>query len=184
MNFIPEVPKEEQQVPFFDDVTEKDGWQGMATTKSIETLQNEINNALLRLGAHVLNYQRGKFQGKSSRDGFRVNYVLVASDGRSVPGRIDIAALPVRTSYALQHTENKRRDRSLRMALYMLRTALQGAWNMQQLSPGYSALVPFMLGSGTDKTISELWSNSPIMNHLLPPSSDFDVDGEAHEVED
>ncbi|OGO26442.1 MAG: hypothetical protein A2136_05565 [Chloroflexi bacterium RBG_16_54_11] len=182
MNFIPETPKEEQEVPYFDDVTEKDGWQGMATTKSIETLQNEITNALFRLGAHVLSFQRGKYQGKTSRDGFRVHYVLMAADGRNVPGRIDIAALPVKTSYSLSRTEKKRRDQALRMALYMLRTAMQGAWNMQQLSPGFSALVPFMLGQGTDKTISELWSESPIMNNLLPPGDEEFIEGEAREL--
>lgn len=187
MNFIPEQPKDGQSVPYFDDVTKEAGWQGHTTSKSIKTLQAEIIEAVSRLGGLVINFQRGIFQSEhGSRDGFRVHYVVQASDGRQVPGRIDIAALPIKTDWALRRSENTRRDQSLKMALYMFRMAMDGAWFMQQLSPGYSALVPFMIGPG-DKTISELWAEGP-MNNLLPPGEDFNgedgdvVEGEATEV--
>ena len=183
MNFIPEQPTEQQQVPYFDDATREAGWQGQSTTKAIKTLQSEIIEAISRLGGLVINFQRGSFQSEyGSRDGFRVHYVVQAADGRQVPGRIDIAALPIKTDYSLRRSENTRREQSLKMALYMLRTALDGTWFLQQLSPGYSALVPFMLGQGTDKTISQLWSESSIMDNLLPSGDEEFVDGEVREV--
>jgi hypothetical protein len=182
MNFIPEQPKNSQQVPYFDEVTKEAGWQGQSTTKSVKTLQSEIIEAISRMGGLVINFQRGSFQDESNpRDGFRVHYVVQASDGRQVPGRIDIAALPIKTDWSLRRSDDKRKDQSLKMALYMLRMALDGTWFLQQLSPGYSALVPFMLGQG-DKTLSQMWSESSVMQNLLPPGEDEFVDGEATEV--
>jgi hypothetical protein len=182
MNFIPEQPRDSQLVPFFDDVTKEAGWQGQSTTKSIKTLQAEIIEAISRLGGLVINFQRGSFQSEiGNRDGFRVHYVVQAADGRQVGGRIDIAALPIKMDWALRRSEDKRKDQSLKMALYMLRQALDGTWFLQQLSPGYSALVPFMLGQG-DKTVSQMWSESSIMNNLLPPGQEEFVEGEAREV--
>jgi hypothetical protein len=183
MNFIPEQPKESISVPYFDDVTKEAGWQGQSTTKSIKTLQAEIIEAISRLGGLVINFQRGSFQSEAgNRDGFRVHYVVQAADGRQVPGRIDIAALPIKTDWSLRRSEDKRKDQSLKMALYMLRMALDGTWFLQQLSPGYSALVPFMLGSGSDKTISELWAESSVMNNLLPPGEEEFINGEVREI--
>lgn len=183
MSFIPEQPKDSQQVPFFDDVSKEAGWQGQSTTKSIKALQAEIIEAVGRLGGLVINFQRGLFQGLGeSRDGFQVHYVVEGAEGRQVPGRIDIAALPVKPDTFRSNSVDKRREQSLKMALYMLRMALDGTWFLQQLSPGYSALVPFMIGAGTDKTLSQLWSESSIMNNLLPPGDEEFVDGEAREV--
>jgi len=175
MNFIPEQSKESTSVPYFEDATSADGWQGQSTTKSINTLQSEISEAISRLGGLVTGFQRGKFESDVDRDGFRIHYTLTATDGRQVPGRINIAALPIRYE--------SHREKSLKMALYMFRQAMSGTWFLQQLSPGYSALVPFMLGNGTDKTISELWAESSIMNNLLPPGDDEDfIEGEATEI--
>jgi hypothetical protein len=174
MNFIPEQPKESNQVPYFEDVTKEAGWQGQTTGKSIQTLQSEITQAINRLGALVISFQRGVFESEVDRDGFRVHYTIAASDGRQVPGRIDIAALPIRYE--------SHREKSLKMALYMFRQSMAGTWFLQQLSPGYSALVPFMLGKGTDKTLSQMWTDSSIMNNLLPPGDEDFVEGEATEI--
>jgi hypothetical protein len=182
MNFIPKQSDESQKVPFFDDATKEAGWQGQATTKSVKTLQAEIIEAISRLGGLVISFQRGSFQSEGNdRDGFRVHYVIQSADGRQIPGRIDIAALPVKKDFSLRRSEDKRKDQSLKMALYMLRMGLDGTWFLQQLSPGYAALVPFMLAPG-DKTISQLWSESSIMNNLLPPGDEDFVEGEVTEV--
>jgi hypothetical protein len=178
MNFVPEQPKDIQQVPYFDDVTKEAGWQGQATEKNIATLQSEIIVAIGRLGGLVTGFQKGTFDtGKVKREGFRIHYAVEASDGSHVPGRIDIAALPVRPDTTRSNSIDRRRQASLKMALYMLRMALDGTWFLQQLSPGYAALVPFMLGQG-DKTLSQMWSESPIMNRLLPPGEEEFIDGE------
>jgi hypothetical protein len=178
MNFIPEIPKNSNQaVPFYEDATRTDGWQGQATEKSIKTLQAETIEAVSRLGGSVTSFQRGSFQGENgTRDGFRIHYMIEVGDGKQMAGRIDIAALPVKNDFSLRRTETKRKEAALKMALYMLRIALEGTWFLQQLSPGYSALVPFMLGPG-EKTISEWWAESTMKN-LLPPGDEEFLEGE------
>jgi hypothetical protein len=178
MDFIPEQSSNSVDVPYFEDVTGDSGWQGQATTKSIETLQSEIEEAVKFLGGRVVRFQRGTFQtGKVSRDGFRVHYVVEDTNGHFVAGRIDVAALPNKDDWSLRLTIKKRKEQSLKMALYMLRVAIKGTWFLQQLSPGYSALMPWMLASG-DKTISQLWGESSVMKNLLPPGEEDFVEGE------
>ncbi len=183
MNFIPETPAESKRVPYYEDATKSDGWQGQATDKTIKALQSEITQSISRLGGLVTGYQRGMFQSEEGeRDGFRIHYAVEAADGRQVAGRIDIAALPIDPNINWNRADkNKHKEASLKMALYMLRVALDGTWFLQQLSPGYSALVPFMIGPGK-KTISELWAESSVMNNLLPQGDEEFVDGEAKEL--
>lgn len=170
-NFVAE-DKKAVRVPYFEDATREEGWQGYSTTKSIKSLQSEISEAIVRLGGIVSGFQKGVFQVENqSREGFRIHYALKSSSGELVAGRLDIAALPVKEKY-----NESRKDKSLRMALYMLRTALNGMWFMQQLSPGYAPLMPWMLAD-ENKTISQLWSESPVMSRLIPPTTgDFSED--------
>jgi hypothetical protein len=183
MNFIPEQNKDAiQNVPYFDDVTEKDGWQGQATGKSIDVLKNEITDAIRRLGGVVTGFQQGSFiTGKQKRDGFQVEYIVKSPDQSMTRGRIDIAALPVKEDYRLQRTLKTRREQSLKMALYMLRVALNGTWFLQQLSPGYAALMPWMLMDGK-RTLTQAWSESEAMNLLLPPGGSEFVEGKFQEI--
>lgn len=184
MNFIPEQSTESKKVPYYENATKADGWQGQATEKTIKALQSEIMQSISRLGGLVTGFQGGTFQNEDGdREGFRIHYVVEAADGRQVPGRIDIAALPVDPNINWYRADKKKhKESSLKMALFMLRVALDGTWFLQQLSPGYSALVPFMIGSNTGKTISELWAESSVMNNLLPPGEDEFVDGEVKEL--
>jgi len=170
MNFIPDQ-KEAKKVPYFEDATRSEGWQGYTTTKAINRLKDEVKEAIHRLGGFVVGFQQGIFQIDGlNRQGFQVHYVV---EGR--PARLDIAALPVRDRWS-----EKKKEQSLKMALYMLAVGLNGAWFMQQLSPGYAPLMPFMLDE-SGKTVSQLWAESATMKNLLPPpDSDFI---EAEEVE-
>jgi hypothetical protein len=136
-----------QDVPYFDDVTADEGWQGQTTSKSIESLKSEVTASIGRLGAMVISFQRGTFViGEHERNGFQIKYVVESPSGANIMGRIDIAALPVRkqATYRRNSAYQSRCDQSLRMALYMLRVALDGTWLLQKLSPGYAALIPFM----------------------------------------
>lgn len=171
-DFIPEN-KQAVQVPYFEDASREEGWQGYSTTKSVKKLQAEIGDAIGRLGGIVSSFQRGTFLiDDKKREGFRIHYSIQNPAMQLVAGRIDIAALPVRNKY-----DEAKKDKSLRMALYMLRNALDGVWFLQQLSPGYAPLMPWMLADG-ERTVSQLWSESPIMSNLLPPpESDF-IDAE------
>jgi hypothetical protein len=185
MNFVPEQPKNEIEVPWFDDVTSEGGWQGHSTNKSTETLKSEVSISLSRLGAIIRSFQQGKFvTGGKERDGYRISYFIEKPNGVMVEGRLDIAALPVKLEHSLRRSLKTRRERSLRMALFMARNALDGTWFLQQLSPGYAPLVPFMLVNKT-QTVSELWVDG-VMKNLLPPGdSDFDevIDAEYKEME-
>lgn len=179
MNFIPDQPKVSAlSVPYYDDVTGDKGWQGQSTTKTVKVLQSEIIGAIARLGGNVTSFQRGTFQtGNQTREGYRLHYTIEASDGAMIPGRIDIAALPIKQDWKLQRSLDTRKDKSLRMCLYMLRIALDGTWFLQQLSPGYAPLMPWMLAPGSDKTITELWQESSVMSNLLPPGETDFVEG-------
>lgn len=169
MNFIPDQ-KEAQKVPYFEDASKDDGWQGHATEKSTEKLMNEVSQAIGRLGGFVSGFQRGVFNtGGVDRHGFQVYYSIGGK-----PSRMDIAALPTRTRGKV--------EKSIRMALFMLRNALDGMWFFQQLSPGYAPLMPFMIVEN-GKTVSQLWAESSVMSNLLPPpSSDFEEDTVEGEV--
>jgi hypothetical protein len=171
-DFIPEQHGEDKtEVPYFDDVMSAGGWQGHSTQRSTETLKAEIIASVGRLGGLVTGFQRGTFViGDQKREGFRIHYAVEHPDSAMFRGRIDIASLPVKDNYRLRRSLNARKDRSLKMALYMLRTALDGTWFLQQLSPGYAPLMPWMLMEGSgDKTITQLWSESAAMRNLLPP---------------
>lgn len=61
MNFIPDTPKKVKEVPYYEDVSSKDGWQGQQTTKSMERLKQEVTDAVERLGGVVRSFQSGTF---------------------------------------------------------------------------------------------------------------------------
>jgi hypothetical protein len=183
MNFIPEQPKDKiPAVPYFDDVSSDAGWQGQTTGKSVDKLKTEIMEAIGRLGGTVTIFQKGTFVvGKQRREGFQISYTIEGSDGKITRGRLDIAALPVKEDYRLQRSIKTRREQSLKMALYMLRVALNGTWFLQQLSPGYAALMPWMLVD-ENRTVTQLWSESTSMGLLLPPGSVEFVEGNFKEL--
>lgn len=172
-SFTPEENKA-KKVPFYEDAKEADGWKGQSTTKSVERLQAEITEAVSRLGGVVSGFQRGTFQVENqSRQGFQMHYALRNTDGSFNPGRIDIAALPVKDKW-----NDTKKDKSLRMSLYMLREALEGLWLLQQLAPGYAALMPWMVVSREGKTLTQAWSESSGFKQLLPPSDSSFTEGE------
>jgi hypothetical protein len=183
MNFIPETPKDTRpEVPYFDDVTSEGGWQGHSTSKSIDTLKSEIMEAIGRLGGLVSGFQRGTFHiGDRKREGFQIHYHIERPDGQLVRGRLDVAALPVKEDRRLRRSYDTHRQKSLKMALYMLRMALEGTWFLQQLSPGYAPLMPWMLADG-EKTVTQLWSESSAMGNLLPPGESEFIEGDYREV--
>lgn len=176
MEFIPKNP-EAQEVPFFEDVTSEGGWKGHTTGKSLGTLKSEIVAAIGRLGGMVTTFQQGLFViGSQERNGFQVHYVMERADGALFRGRIDVAALPVKKGR--HRSRNKRQGQSLKMALYMLRDALDGTWFLQQLSPGYAPLMPWMLEENSGKTISQLWAETTSTTALMPPEDSDFIEGE------
>lgn len=156
MNFIPEDKNEAVSVPYYDDVTTIDGWQGHSTSKSVDALKSEVIVALARLGGLVNVFQKGTFKiNEQDRDGFRIDYTMEKEDGSLMRGQINIAALPVKASTRARSSADTRKNKSLRMALYMLKMALDGQWFLQQLCPGHAALVPWMLADDGETTLSQ-----------------------------
>jgi len=181
--FIPDLPEKAKSVPFYDDATSEDGWQGQATSKTIEVLKSELTTSITRLGGIVTTFQRGKFHvDKNVRDGYLITYNIESATGTMVPGKVEIAALPVKTDSRMSRTYEARCQKSLKMALYMLIIAFDGMWFLQQLSPGYAPLMPFMLGKD-DLTISQMWTESKVFGNLLPSGdNEFIVEGEVKEL--
>ena len=183
--FIPKQQTKALVIPYFDEVTSEGGWRGMSTGKSIETLKSEVTQALARLGGVVAGFVLGTrvpVDGQEpEREGFQIHYAIEAEKGKMVPGRLDICALPVRQKSRRSRAGSLERQKqaSLKMALFMARDALTGLWFLQVLSPGFAPLMPWMLvGSGKKaRTITQLWSESPVMKKLLPPEdSSFEED--------
>ena len=129
----------------------------------------------------VVGFQKGVFLvGENKRDGYRVSYIIHVGE-KTIPGRIDIAALPVKEFISGRAASVEiRRETSLKMALFMLRDAFDGMWFLQQLSPGFAPLMPFMLAEG-DKTITQLWSENNAMANLLPSGDGEFIDGQYSE---
>jgi hypothetical protein len=188
MEFIPETPKMDIDIPYYDDVKAEAGWQGHGTSKSIETLKSEVQQALANLGGLVVGFQRGLYKEDNQiRAGIAIHYTIEATDGSMFPGRIDVAALPVRKPKRIPYNKTEREvmqsreEKSLKMALFNVRDALKSQFNLSMLSPGYAPLMPWMIAKG-DKTIGQLWAESPMMKQLLPPSGSDFIEGEVKEV--
>ncbi len=190
MEFIPESKDIDIDVPFYDDVLghSEEGWSGHTVGDTVNGLKSKISAALGRLDAMVVSFQRGQFKDEKTgllRQAIRIHYT-VASGNDLWPGTIDIAALPVERKRSRDNDsyENKL-DKSLRMALYMTLTALQGAWNMKILSPGYAPLIPWMIAPESDgKTFSQTWQDFTKDKLLSAPEMKEAevVDGEFEEI--
>jgi hypothetical protein len=141
-------------VPYFED-SQKAKIAGRGTEKSIAQLQREIIDLLTRLGAHSITFVSGVYPAQTKRYGFQVLFVY-----GSLPGRIDCAALPMRSEAP------KKKDRAQAQALYLLRLELEAQSNAWVYKPGAVPLVPYLIGAG-NKTVTEALVETkslPVMN--------------------
>ena len=190
MKFIPDEHGQDYDVPFFDKVSAKDGWKGQSTDKSIETLRAEISAEIGRMHGTMTGWLRGEYEmddGKGRRPGVEIRYQVITGEGQAYEGKIAIATLPYEISEGRADSDRINRvraDKSLRMGLFNVRDALQSSRIMETLSPGYAALMPWLLVAGNDKTVSELWAEHGMGQRALPvPDKGGDiVDGQIREV--
>lgn len=185
MKFIPDENGQDFDVPYFDKVTSKDGWKGQSTDKSLEQLRAEISAEIGRLGGTMTGWLRGEYEmdNKDKRPGVEITYQIVTKSGNAFEGRIAIAALPYEVSDGRTDSariNRGRAEKSLRMGLFNVRDTLQSSRIMEVLSPGYAALMPWLLAGQSDQTISELWSEQGMGQPALPVP---DEDGEIVEAE-
>lgn len=140
MTFIPEQPQTVNiPIPYFEDATGRE-IPGRHTDKRVSDLQAEVKANLIKLGASQVFFQAGKFE---NRYGYRIEFYL-----GGIPGRIDCAGLPMRSE------TDKKKDRVLAQALFLIRDWLQGEYNALIYRPGALPLLPYLVGQG-GKTVSE-----------------------------
>jgi hypothetical protein len=132
------------RVPYFEDSSSDNGVAGHSTRKSILDLQNEIRQAIGRLGGGVQDFIPGQFDTVPIRYGYSVTFML-----GDMPGRIDVAGLPIK----YQHT-GKKKEAALKQALYMLRDMLEAQYYGMLVMPDSQPLVPYLLGTD-GRTVTE-----------------------------
>lgn len=171
-SFTPEQPSYSQSVPLYEEARAGDGWVGHTTGKSKAKLLNEVQENIRRLGGIITDMPFGHFDTGDDRQraGYRIQFNIRVNGGaKIIRGEINVAALPVRFK---GHEEA-----AIKMLLFMLRDAFRAAWFMQQLSPGYAALMPFLLVDGK-RTVTQVWSEQPSISALLPDPSATFIEGE------
>ncbi len=185
-NFKPNTENKQATVPYFDEVQAVGGWEGQATGKRMDDLLSELSAAMSKLNGLIINVTEGTY---GDRYGFQIHFSIKTETGRMLPGRLDIACLPLkpttrRRSY--RHTEplDPRIERTKKMALYMVIKAIKGMWFMEQLSPGFFTLMPAMLNN-KGQTLGQLWhTNAGLQALLPPPKTAFEEDVVEGEVQE
>lgn len=158
-NFIPDRPTNPVfDIPFFEDVTSKDA-TGRYTQKKIGILQKEITGLFLKLGGGNVQFTQGQYPSSPRRYGYRIHFSM-----NGIPGRIDIAALPMRSETDIK------KDRALAQCLFLFRDYLQSEANSIIYRPGAIPLIPYLIGSG-DRTVTE----SLIETKILPDMSRYTI---------
>jgi hypothetical protein len=155
MKFVPDQSLNQKAVPYFEDATKKDGYGGYTVTRENRSLKSDVTQAISRLGGTVTGFVSGKFvdetDAKRTRPGFSITYTQSGPSGVQIPGRIDFAGLPCRNINNIQKSE--------KMALWMVAKALEAMFYFEQMAPGYSTLMPFMLADKKGQTLFEVWGN-------------------------
>ena len=190
MTFTPDEFERELNVVMFEDARAEDGWRGQSTNKSYSQLRAEIASEIGRLGGTMTRWLRGEFEIDGlKRAGVQIGYSLASPEGRVFDGRIDVAGLPHKMASGRadsSRTNRLRDEKSLRMALYNIRESLQATRILQDLSPGYAGLMPWIL-TDNDLTVSQLYSEGMGVNALPAPDPDDEegtVTAEFREVEE
>lgn len=171
-------------VPFFDDVTAAQGWEGHTTSKTIEQLQSEISANMSRLGCMVTGIISGSY---GDRQGFQIHFAIRLPQGGLAPSRFDIACLPINPKKRVRQRYNRpvhgdpRIEGTRKMGLYMVNKALKGMWFLSVLAPGFVPFMSLMLDR-KNQTLGSVWIQSGKLAALMPPKEKFEeedvIDGE------
>jgi len=191
MKFIPEETDEASEpIIFFEDARSEDGWAGQSTDKSYDRLKGEIMNEINRLKGTMTRWIRGVYQiAGHERPGIQIHYEVAGPNG-TFQGRFDVAPLPRHQPFggskshrSYESTMTSWQEESLRMALYNVSLALRSMRILQELSPGFAALMPWVLAAD-DQTISEIWSAGLGVKGLPSPDDGDVIDVPFREVKD
>lgn len=169
-DFKPNNASKQATVPYFDEVKASGGWEGHETSKRMDDLLSELSAAMSKLNGLIINVAEGTY---GDRLGFQIHFSIKTGSGQMIPGRLDIACLPLKpTTRRLSHRHSEpldpRIERTRKMALYMVIKAIKGMWFMEQLSPGFFTLMPAVLNN-KGQTLGQLWHTNAGLQALLPP---------------
>lgn len=146
MGFTPDQPKSTfEKVPYYED-SQQEKIPGRGTEKSVDQLQVEIRDFMLKLGAGNILFSPGTFDATPTtpmRYGWLMTFSL-----NGINGHMEIAALPLRREAPVK------KDRALAQALFLVRHWLEAEIFSKVYRPGSSPLVPFLLSDG--KTVTEI----------------------------
>lgn len=135
MGFQPKDEQPEQQVPYYEDVDASMGFRGQHTEKNLERLQQEVNDAIVRLGGTPIGFMRGDWEEfNPTREGYRVAFTM-----HGMRGRIDVAALPCKKDW------KSTREQALKMALFNLLDMLEVEYTMKKLMPYSEPLFQYIV---------------------------------------
>lgn len=166
MPFIADKPTAPvQSVPFLEDITAKDV-PGAGVTKEPEYYQKGIKKLLEEMGAARVEFVPGVHNDRLKRYGYQIVFRL-----NGIPGRIDIAGLPMRTE------TRAKKERVLAQALYLVREWLTAEMYSSIYRPGAVTLVPFLIGRGGKTVTEELMASGelPNLNPALPKGDTGDT---------
>jgi hypothetical protein len=164
MKFTPREKQPSIAIPMLDDLRAEDGWQGMRSNQSLDELRTKVQTEIGRLSGKITSFIEGDYEIEGqTRPGYTIRFIVAGPDGSAWEGRIDMAGPPFEMPFSGDRTHSgflsafeKRREQSLRMCLFNANAALVANRNLEKLSPGFAALMPWMLGKG-DLTIGQIW---------------------------
>jgi hypothetical protein len=144
MSFIPDnpMPQSEAALPFYEDAEELK-IPGTHVTRALEDYQEAITGYLFQLGANRVKFIPGKHEGAQPRYGYQITFVM-----NGIPGRFDIAALPMRAP------NPRKKNRALAQALYLAQEWLKAEVFSHIYRPGAIPLLPYLIGAD-DQTVTE-----------------------------
>lgn len=183
MNTFDFKPKEEKPViPFFDDVSATQGWEGHTTSKSLDKLQSEIAQNLTLVGCMFTGCRSGTY---GDRHGFQIHFAMKSESGAMIPSRLDIACLPLNPRRRINRTRRSygrpikdwRIEATQKMALYMTAKAIKGMYFLNVLSPAFIPFMSLMLNQ-KGQTLGQLWQERGSLAQLMPPADSEFVEGE------
>jgi hypothetical protein len=137
MQFVPrEIPARHDAVPYFE-ASQSLQVPGRGTDKSVKKLMEEVMNCLGELGASFIRFHEGEYKDEHlTRYGYRFEFTMYGNDAR-----LDCVALP------LQNYTDRKKDRALAQALYLLRDELQAVFYSSMHKPGVPPMIAYLIGN-------------------------------------
>lgn len=138
------------RVPFIEDAR-ADFAPFYSTSKTVDTLQNEVVTEVAKLGGGGVLFREGFFGEKPKRYGYLISFNM-----NGQPARMVAAGLPIRSETPAKREQVKKQ------ALANVREWLKAAVTARVFSPGANPLVQFLLVDGERTLIEALFDGNQL----------------------